>query len=429
MATAPGLPRVPKSKPSLPSHYYEGFLEKKGPKDRDYKKFWAGLQGLTIFLYNSNREPQYVEKVDLSNFLALTDEPPKGSCTKDPGTHFCLSLEGQEIRFKVDSLESREMWKGFIMTVVELKVPSNLTLLPGHKYMMAEALTKEKDRRAQEKPSCFLNVSRVEAQLLLEKYPDCGNMILRPGSDRSGGFSITTLQTLNGAEVVRHYKVKRESLGYVIDVEEPVSCCSLHDVVNYFVSSTKGALVPFYPDEDYEKVLGFVEANQENGENTWTVPKPPAPWVPGTSHPLGPSLSGGEAQQIQQLPGPGKPPWLPTPLPPVPAQDENYIIPISDEPTTQYVNEDEMAQLCRLKAPALPQRLLAAPKAKKPGKPLPRVPPVPNKTKTEPRGLCGPRKAAPGSSQPKVPFGLSISTDITEELERKLQQRRANLEK
>ncbi|XP_074164290.1 signal-transducing adaptor protein 2 isoform X3 [Sminthopsis crassicaudata] len=402
MATAPGLPRVPKSKPSLPSHYYEGFLEKKGPKDRDYKKFWAGLQGLTIFLYNSNREPQYVEKVDLSNFLALTDEPPKGSCPKDPGTHFCLALEGQEIRFKVDSLESREMWKGFIMTVVELKVPSNLTLLPGHKYMMAEALTKEKDRRTQEKPSCFLNVSRVEAQLLLEKYPDCGNMILRPGSDRSGGFSITTLQTLNGAEVVRHYKVKRESLGYVIDVEEPISCSSLHDVVNYFVSNTKGSLVPFYPDEDYEKVLG--------------------------TSPLGPSLSGGEAQQIQQLPGLGKPPWLPTPLPPVPAQDENYIIPISDEPTTQYVNEDEMAQLCRLKAPALPQRLLAGPKPKKPGKPLPKVPPVPNKTKTEPRGLCGPRKAAPGSSQPKVPFGLSISTDITEELERKLQQRRANLE-
>ncbi|XP_068942908.1 signal-transducing adaptor protein 2 isoform X5 [Petaurus breviceps papuanus] len=392
MATAPGLPRAPKSKPALPSHYYEGFLEKKGPKDRDYKKFWAGLQGLTIYLYTSNRDPQYVEKVDLSNFLALTDDTPKGSSTMDPGTHFCLSLEGQEIRFKVDSLESREMWKGFIMTVVELKVPSNLTLLPGHKYMMAEALTKEKDRRAQEKPSCFLNVSRVEAQLLLERYPDCGNMLLRPGSDRSGGFSVTTRQMLNGAEVVRHYKVKSEGLGYVIDVEEPISCSSLHDVVSYFVSNTKGALVPFYPDEDYEKVLG-------------------------------------DAKPSQQLPVPGKPPWVSTPLPPVPAQDENYIIPISDEPTAQYVNEDEVAQFCRLKAPALPLRPLAGPKPKKQGKPLPRVPPVPHKTKTEPKGLAGPKKAAPGSSQPKVPFGMSISTDITEELERKLQQRRANLEK
>ncbi|XP_027707068.1 signal-transducing adaptor protein 2 isoform X1 [Vombatus ursinus] len=381
MATAPGLPRAPKSKPILPSHYYEGFLEKKGPKDRDYKKFWAGLQGLTIYLYISNRDPQYVEKVDLSNFLALTDDAPRGGSTMDPGTHFCLSLEGQEIRFKVDSLEAREMWKGFIMTVVELKVPSNLTLLPGHRYMMAEALTKEKDRRAQEKPSCFLNVSRVEAQLLLERYPDCGNMLLRPGSDRSGGYSITTRQTLNGAEVVRHYKVKREGLGYVIDVEEPISCSSLHDVVNYFVSNTKGALVPFYPDEDYEKVLG-------------------------------------DDKQRQQLPDPGKPPWVPTPLPPVPDQDENYIIPISDQPTTQYVNED-----------ALPIRLPPGPKPKKQGKPLPKVPPVSNKAKTEPKGLDGPKKVTPGSSQPKVPFGVSICTDITEELERKLRQRRANLEK
>ncbi|XP_072457927.1 signal-transducing adaptor protein 2 isoform X4 [Notamacropus eugenii] len=391
MATAPGH-RAVKSKPPLPSHYYEGFLEKKGPKDKDYKKFWAGLQGLTIYFYTSNRDPQYVEKVDLSNFLALTDDAPKGSSNMDPSTHFCLSLEGQEIRFKVDSLESREMWKGFITTVVEMKVPSNLTLLPGHKYMMAEALTKEKDRRAQEKPSCFLNVSRVEAQLLLEKYPDCGNMLLRPGRGRSGGFSVTTRQILNGAEMVKHYKVKCEGHGYVIDVEEPISCSSLHDVVNYFTSNTKGALVPFYPDEDYEKVLG-------------------------------------DAKPSQQLPGPGKPPWVPTPLPPVPAQDENYIIPISDEPTAQYVNEDEVAQLCRLKAPALPLRLPASPKPKKQGKPLPKVPPVPNKTKTEPKGLAGPKKVAPGSSQPKVPFGMSISTDITEELERKLQQRRANLEK
>ncbi|XP_043823466.1 signal-transducing adaptor protein 2 isoform X3 [Dromiciops gliroides] len=416
MATAPGPPRALKPKPTLPSHYYEGFLEKKGPKDRDYKKFWAGLQGLTIYLYNNNRDPQYVEKVDLRNFLALTDDAPRGSSTMDPGTQFCLSLEGQEIKFKVDSLESREMWKGFIMTVVELKVPSNLTLLPGHKYMMAEALTKEKDRRAHEKPPCFLNVSRVEAQLLLEKHPDCGNMLLRPGSDGSGGFSITTLQILNGAEVVKHYKVKREGLGYVIDVEEPVSCSSLHDVVNYFVSNTKGALVPFSPDEDYEKVLGFVEANQENGESTWTVPKLPAPRVPG------------DAKQGQQLPGPGKPPWLSTPLPPVPVQDENYIIPIGDEPTTQYVNEDEMAQFCRLKAPALPVHRLAGPKPKKQGKPLPKVPPVTNKAKTEPKGLGGLKKAGPGASVPKSPFGTSISSDITEELERKLQQRRANLE-
>lgn len=91
---------------------------------------------------------------------------------------------------------------------------------------------------------------------------------------------------LSRAPVVRHYKVKHEGSKYVIDVEDPVSiglgsrlarcwsapfspspnrnlhlppqfsCASLDAVVNYFVSHTKRALVPFLLDEDYEKVLG-----------------------------------------------------------------------------------------------------------------------------------------------------------------------------
>lgn len=34
MALALSPPRVPKPKSALPSHYYESFLEKKGPRDR-----------------------------------------------------------------------------------------------------------------------------------------------------------------------------------------------------------------------------------------------------------------------------------------------------------------------------------------------------------------------------------------------------------
>ncbi|XP_072804042.1 signal-transducing adaptor protein 2 isoform X4 [Vicugna pacos] len=254
MALALSPPRLPKPKSIQPSHYYESFLEKKGPRDRDYKKFWAGLQGLTLYFYNSNRDSQYVEKLDLGVFVKLRDEAPWGS-SQDPGTHFCLVLRNQEIKFKVESLESREMWKGFIMTVVELRVPFNLTLLPGHLYMMTEALAKEEARRALEMPSCFLQVSRLEAQLLLERYPECGNLLLRPSGDGSGGVSVTTRQALNGTPVVRHYKVKCEGPKYVIDVEQPFSCASLDAVVNYFVSHTNKALVPFLLDEDYEKVI------------------------------------------------------------------------------------------------------------------------------------------------------------------------------
>lgn len=36
--------------------------------------------------------------------------------------------------------------------VLQLRVPSNLTLLPGHLYMMSEVLAKEEARRAAEVP-------------------------------------------------------------------------------------------------------------------------------------------------------------------------------------------------------------------------------------------------------------------------------------
>ncbi|XP_047633437.1 signal-transducing adaptor protein 2 isoform X9 [Phacochoerus africanus] len=377
MASALSPPRVPKPKGALPSHYHESFLEKKGPRDQDYKKFWAGLQGLTLYFYNSNRDSQHVEKLDLGAFVKLTDEAPWGS-SHDPGTHFCLVLRNQEIKFKVESLESRERWKGFILTVVELRVPSNLTLLPGHLYMMAEALAKEEARRALEMPSCFLKVSRLEAQLLLERYPECGNLLLRPSGDGTGALSVTTRQTLNGTPVVRHYKVKREGPKYVIDVEEPFSCTSIDAVVNYFVSHTNKALVPFLLDEDYEKVIG------------------PAP------------LKGGP-KQLPPMPVSSQ-----DKLPPLLHQDENYVIPIGDTPAANYMNED-------VPSPSRPVVLKPKKLAKFQAKP-PKPPSVP---RPEPKvlhsGLA--RKLAVSSAQAFFPTtGLA---DVTAELEEKLQRRRA----
>lgn len=43
-----------------------------------------------------------------------------------------------------------------------------------------------------------MKVSRVEAQLLLERYPECGNLLLRPSGDGAAGVSVTTRQMLNG---------------------------------------------------------------------------------------------------------------------------------------------------------------------------------------------------------------------------------------
>lgn len=43
-----------------------------------------------------------------------------------------------------------------------------------------------------------MKVSRLEAQLLLERYPECGNLLLRPSGDGTDGVSVSTRQTLSG---------------------------------------------------------------------------------------------------------------------------------------------------------------------------------------------------------------------------------------
>lgn len=107
--------------------------------------------------------------------------------------------------------------------------------------------------------------------------------------------------------VVRHYKVKREGPKYVIDMEKPVSvrpgpamrggglcapstpaltetpirlqfsCASLDSVVNYFVSHTNNALVPFLLDEDYEKVLGRCGLRELGGGGAIRASPAPSP--------------------------------------------------------------------------------------------------------------------------------------------------------
>ncbi|XP_042334799.1 procathepsin L-like [Sceloporus undulatus] len=43
-----------KPKATSPPHYYEGFVEKKSSWEKDYKTYWAGLYGLTLYFYNTN---------------------------------------------------------------------------------------------------------------------------------------------------------------------------------------------------------------------------------------------------------------------------------------------------------------------------------------------------------------------------------------
>ncbi|KAK2087072.1 Signal-transducing adaptor protein 2 [Saguinus oedipus] len=102
------------------------------------------------------------------------------------------------------------------------------------------------------------------------------------------------------------------------------------------------------------------------------------------------------------------------PLPPLPDQEENYVTPIGDAPAVDYENQD-VASSSR---PVIlkPKKLPKAPA--KPPKP-------PTGPKPEPKVVNGglPRKLPASSAQPLFPTpGLA---DVTAELQRKLEKRRA----
>nr|XP_014345748.1 PREDICTED: signal-transducing adaptor protein 2 [Latimeria chalumnae] len=259
----------------------------------DFKKYWAVLRENTIYFYNNSRDTVYVEKLELEDFVSIQDDNSKD---KDLNSaKLTLKLKSRDVKIKLPSLEDRELWKGFIKTVVQLEVPTDLILLPGHLLRMSEVAKEEKERRSQtysdyvdvqnDKPRCYYTVSRHEAEYLLESNPQCGNFLLRPGG-HTDWISVTTRQVMSGQPLVKHYKVHYVDNRYIIEVSNPVYCRSLHEVADYFINVSKRALVPFVQDQDYEDIITFVSPDIESGETTThVIPKPEMltyPQKPGT---------------------------------------------------------------------------------------------------------------------------------------------------
>lgn len=298
--TAQNRPR--RSKALLPTCYYEGYLEKRSPKETTSCRLWTCLCGNTLFFYNNTKDCEYTEKLELSGFISLADDSSKGSNLE--GARFSLRMKDREVKLTASSPEARVLWKGFILSVVELAVPSSLNLLPGQLHMLAEVVEKEKKRRKPpplpqgpvpslylpllaNMPPCYHPVSRLEAEMVLERNQEFGNFLLRPGRDGSS-LAITTYQDLNGP-VFHHYRVARKpDGGFSIDVENPIPCATIHDVIGFLVERTSGALRPLILEESYDENITFVQSDDENGERNLqcasgrpSLPAPVPPPKPG----------------------------------------------------------------------------------------------------------------------------------------------------
>ncbi|XP_047198973.1 signal-transducing adaptor protein 1-like isoform X2 [Hippoglossus stenolepis] len=261
MARRAGRQRV-----QLPDCYYEGYLEKRSFKDKTSRNLWTCLCGNMLYFFNDKRNTDYIEKLDLSGLISVTDDSSQDRNLD--AARLTLRLPDGNIKFTAPNTEARELWKGFILSVTELSVPPSLNLLPGQFHMLQEAVENERERLKcvappevtsyayindqVELPPCYHRVSRLEAELLLEKECKRGNLLIRPGSD-GNSFAITTRQDHVGA-IFSHYRVttKHEG-GFSIDVDNPVHCDTLRDVINYLVETTDRALVPLIIEEQYEK--------------------------------------------------------------------------------------------------------------------------------------------------------------------------------
>ncbi|XP_037837869.1 signal-transducing adaptor protein 2a isoform X1 [Kryptolebias marmoratus] len=348
----------------LPPCYYEGYLEKRGPKEKASRRLWTCLCGNSLYFFNNAKDTHYMEKLDLGGFVSLKDDSSRDKNLE--AARLILRMKDGETKLTVRpsacpparshlNIEHvREDLTANLLCRVpsQLNVPSCLTLLPGQLQMLKEVVDKERSRRRARNPArappsplsvplvgeippCFRPVSRTEAEVLLERHPDCGNMLLRPGRDGCS-LAVTTRQDLNGS-VFRHYRVtQRDQGGYVIDVENPIPCATLHEVIDALVERTAGTLQPFLLEEPYEENITYVSANDENGERILhTAPTSPLPKAPA----LPPKQDRWCSSPLSRSPVADRRSRTSSPVPASPTNPMKRLV-LSPSPLSQTLNEE-----------------------------------------------------------------------------------------
>ncbi|XP_029368264.1 signal-transducing adaptor protein 1-like [Echeneis naucrates] len=262
--------------------YYSGYLLKKHSKEKDFKKYYAELRGAILFLYTDETQDTYTEQLDLEQLKSMKLNSPY---QRKMPTIFTLALLTEEVQLKMDSPDTGEEWRGYILTVVKREIPSQLQLLPGQILQLQEVLDQERRRHssisgpplpprpafmhsasppashppAEDKPdystpdmpACFFNVTRQEAEDMLKANPEYGSIILRP-STLTNNYAMTIRHLTASGPVIKNYRVTSTNAGFVIELEEAVTVSTLNDVLEYFRQKTDFRLHPYMLSQPYD---------------------------------------------------------------------------------------------------------------------------------------------------------------------------------
>ncbi|XP_030650062.1 signal-transducing adaptor protein 1-like [Chanos chanos] len=254
--------------------YHSRYLFKKYTGERDFKSFFAELRGSTIFLYSDEKEQKYCERLEVHNLKSLKMD--SSSYMKNKPVIFTLTLHNEEVQLKIENPNYAEEWRGFIHTVANLEIPSELQLLPGQILRLEEILVDERKRRAAsfshnpdlplgktaskaksqhdyrqpQTPECFYEVSREQAEKMLEEHPEYGSIIMRPSAHAD--YAVTIRQQHPSGALLRNYKIHSSDCGFVIKLDDPVTVPNLSDVVEHFLKETNNKLKPFVKVQQYD---------------------------------------------------------------------------------------------------------------------------------------------------------------------------------
>ncbi|KAM9356693.1 signal-transducing adaptor protein 1-like [Symphorus nematophorus] len=332
--------------------YYSGDLLKKQRKEKDFKKYYGELRGATLFLYKDDTQDTYTEKLNLEELKSMElDSPYK----KKAPTIFTLTLPKEAVQLKMDNPDTGEEWRGYILTVIKKEIPRKLRLLPGQMLQLEEVLAQEKRRNpplprpplpprpsflssspsashspsppkdepesAAEFPVCYFNVTRQEAEQMLEANPEYGSMILRP-STLASSYALTLRQLTPSGPVMKNYRVTCTNSGFVIELDTAVYVSSLNDVLKYFIEKMQYRLHPYMSSQPYDTRIAVS----------------PAPKYVSITSTAQKTASLPRAQVAPMQHSESKPELLPPQTQP---EDSEYVVPDADDDLKLKLGEDE----------------------------------------------------------------------------------------